>query len=267
MNNQLTRIILQKQREIEALQNLLQNQPEHAIAHLLQGKTRRYSVKKFKKALRCSYLAIIAEIKRKSPSKGLLAPILDPVSLAMNYIEGGANAISVLTDEIFFNGTLRELSSVAFVLEKKPCPILRKDFILHEIQIAEAITMGADAILCIVAILGKKTKALLAQAKAMGIEVLVEVHNHAELDIALESDADIIGINNRDLSTFQVDTECALRLVEHIPSSIVKVAESGILVPKLARDYYQAGFDAVLIGEALVKSASPSDFMKACRHD
>ena len=234
--NKLTHIILQKQREVEALEALLRHQPEHVIAQLLQGKTKRTSSKTFKKALRSVRLAIIAEIKRKSPSKGLLSPILDPVSLAMQYIEGGANAISVLTDETFFGGTLQDLSSVASALEKTTCPVLRKDFIIHEIQIAEAIAMGADAILCIVAVLGKNTKTLLAQAKTMEIDVLVEVHNHEELDIALESGADIIGVNNRNLSTLQIDTECAFRLVEHIPPHIIKVAESGILIPALAND-------------------------------
>lgn len=267
MNNQLAPIIVQKQREVAELQALIHNQPQHQIAQILQRKISQASVKSLRKALRGSALAIIAEIKRKSPSKGSLAIIKDPVVLAQNYVEGGANALSVLTDEHFFGGKLADLTQVAASLREQPNPVLRKDFVINEIQIAEAIAAGADAILCIVAVLGEQTKTLLDSARSMGIEALVEVHNEAELDIALASGAEIIGVNNRDLSTFQINTQTAFMLLEKIPQHIVRVAESGILVPELAKEYYRAGFDAVLIGEALVKSASPAEFIRGCRDE
>lgn len=266
MTNRLEPIIKQKQLEVAALQASINSEPDQRIAKLLRGETARTAGKRFKNALRAPDLAIIAEIKRQSPSKGRLAEIDDPVALAMTYVKGGANALSVLTDENFFAGHLEDLASVSKALTQFPQPILRKDFIIDAIQIAQAIAAGADAILCIVAVLGERTKNILQSAKAMGIEVLVEIHDARELEIAVASGADIIGVNNRNLSTFEVDTEQALRLLEHIPKEIVKVAESGILVPELAQTYYRAGFDAVLVGEALVRSPSPADFMRACRH-
>ena len=260
-------IISQKQHEVQQLKMLLDNQPNHVIADVLRGKIPHASRKIFKEALRRNFLAVIAEIKRKSPSKGSLATIADPVSLAKSYIAGGASAISVLTDTVFFGGSLGDLTKIAAVAHEHAVPVLRKDFIIDEIQIAEAVAAGSDAVLFIVAVLGKDTQVMLNAAKAMGIEVLVEVHNPAELEIALASDAEIIGVNNRNLETMQVDTEQALRLLASIPKHIVKVAESGIHNPLLAQEYYRAGFDAVLIGEALVTSGHPENFIRACRHD
>ncbi|HBI22597.1 MAG TPA: indole-3-glycerol phosphate synthase TrpC [Legionella sp.] len=266
MTNRLEPIVAQKKREVAALRVLLADQPEHALAHLLQGKTRHANAKRFARALRGPTLGVIAEIKRKSPSKGTLALISDPPSLAQAYVAGGAHAISVLTDEPFFAGNLTDLKQVATALRGQPTPVLRKDFIIDEIQIAESILAGADAILCIVAILGSKTKQILDAAHRMGLEALVEVHSQNELDIALASGAQIIGINNRDLTTFAIDTEQAIRLIDSIPPSIIRVAESGILMPELAQTYYHAGFDAVLIGEALVTSNKPGAFIGACKH-
>ncbi len=266
MTSQLEKIILQKHREVDALKCLVAEQPQHIIGQILRGTHHSLSKKSFKKALRYSSLAIIAEIKRKSPSKGMLAPINDPAALAKNYVASGANAISVLTDEMFFSGKLADLTTVSSTLRKEVHPVLRKDFIIDEIQIAEAAMAGADAILIIVAAVYEQTKTLLNCAKNFGLEALIEVHNQQELELALNSGAEIIGINNRDLHSLQVDTEQALKLIENIPPEIVRVAESGILAPELARDYYRAGFDAVLIGEALVKSGQPEKFMQACRH-
>lgn len=264
MTNQLEKIILQKHREVAALKCLLAEQPQHPIGKILRGTQDSFSKKSFKKALRCSRLAIIAEIKRKSPSKGVLAPINDPAVLAKNYVASGANAISVLTDELFFGGKLADLTTVSSTLREEVQPVLRKDFIIDDIQIAEAAMAGADAILIIVAAVHEQTKALLNCAKSFGLEALIEVHNQQELELALSSGAEIIGINNRDLHTLQVDTERALKLIDNIPPEIIRVAESGILAPELARDYYRAGFDAVLIGEALVKSGQPKKFMESC---
>ena len=266
MINRLEPIILQKKREVDALKSLLADKPSHDIVQILLGEKKQSGIKNFKQALRTSTLAVIAEIKRKSPSKGQLAAIQDPTSLAQAYVDGGANALSVLTDEHFFGGTLTDLNRVATLLRDQPNPILRKDFIIDEIQIAEAISVGADAILCIVAVLGARTRSMLDAARTMGIQTLVEVHDRRELDIAIDSGAEIIGINNRDLTTFTIDTEQALRLVELIPQHIIRVAESGIVEPELAQAYYHAGFDAVLIGEALVKAKHPGDFIEACKY-
>ena len=264
MNNKLQSIILEKKREVIALEKMIELYPNHLIARLLRGETIRTVQKSFKKILGADGLSIIAEIKRRSPSKGFLAGIPDPLLLAKAYIAGGANALSILTDELFFGGSLHDLTLVAQYLQTSAVPILRKDFVIDHIQIAEAIMAGADAILAIVAVLGEKTIDLSHTAKAMGIEVLVEVHDESELEIALQSDAQLIGINNRNLKTMQINTDTAFQLVEKIPAHIIKVAESGILDPALARAYHQAGFDAVLIGEALVTSNDPKQFIRAC---
>ena len=265
MTNRLHPIILQKQREVIALKSCLRNQPSHPIHAILQGNIKRHLKKSFKNSLMVNVLSIIAEIKRKSPSKGTLTTIADPMVLANTYVAGEASALSILTDETFFGGTLEDLTQVAIEIKDKPQPILRKDFIIDEIQIAESIEAGADAILCIVAVLGNRLKNILLAAAEMDIDVLVEVHNHQELEIALESGAEIIGVNNRNLNTFALDTDRAFKLLEEIPKEIIRVAESGILIPELAQSYHKAGFNAVLIGEALVKANDPADFMRACR--
>ena len=212
----------------------------------------------FKDVLLNDGLSVIAEIKRKSPSKGTIAKIENPVDLAQKYVTGGAAATSVLTDQKFFGGSLADLEKVA---KNTACPVLRKDFIIDPLQIAEAATAGADAVLLIVAVLQKKTKSLLAAAKAMNIDALVEVHNKQELDLAIAMGAEIIGINNRDLQTFEVDINRSFELISSIPQNIVKVAESGITSPEIASKLYKAGFDAVLIGETLMRSDDPAAFI------
>lgn len=265
MMNRLAPIIEQKQREVAALQHLLHTQPDHQIGQILQGQRQHASQKSLLRILQEPGLSVIAEIKRKSPSKGHLASIVDPIALAQTYRSGGANALSILTDELFFNGSLEDLRSVAEVCKQQRTPILRKDFVIDAIQIAEAVMAGADAILAIVAVLGDATQTILEAAKSMGIEVLVEVHNQAELRVALDCGAQMIGVNNRDLTTFQVDVKRAVDLLQEIPSGIISVAESGIMAPELARDYHHAGFDAVLIGEALVTTEDPALFIKQCQ--
>lgn len=267
MTNRLEPIIGQKKREIAGLHDYLKAHPETDLAQLLGGNLQREGRKSLQQALQGSHLAVIAEIKRKSPSKGALAQIVDPIALAQTYLDGGADALSILTDELFFNGKLTDLTSVSRVFANNVTPILRKDFVLDVVQIAEAVVAGADAILAIVAVLGQETKTILQAAKAMGIEVLVEVHTEAELDLAMDCGAEIIGVNNRDLTTFQIDSERAFALISLIPQEIIRVAESGIRNPELARAYHQAGYDAVLIGEALVTATAPAQFIKSCRHD
>lgn len=266
MTNILEAILLQKQQEVEELYQIIDQQPEHPLAKILQDKSHSKQVISFKQAMKAAKLAVIAEIKRQSPSKGVLAPISNPNVLAERYISSGANALSVLTDKQFFGGSLNDLIQVANLAAKKNIPVLRKDFIIDKIQIAEATLAGASAILLIVAVLGHKTKALINFARSLELDILVEVHDEDELQIALSSGADIIGINNRNLKTFAVDTEHALTLGEKIPDHIIKIAESGITQPTLAKRYHDAGFHAVLIGETLVKSDNPKQFIEACHH-
>ncbi len=263
MPNRLDPIILQKQHEVKALYQRIEENPLHPLAQLHRNEITHFPKSSLKNALKQEKVSVIAEIKRKSPSKGDLAPIADPITLAKRYLNGGASALSILTDTHFFGGNLGDLKTVAAHCNHS-IPILRKDFIIDPIQIAESALAGADAILAIVAVLDNRTKFILNAAKALGTEVLVEVHNKQELEIALDSGAEMIGVNNRNLKAFEVNTNLAFELIQHIPKNIVKVAASGISNPELAIQYCQAGFDAVLIGESLVRSENPESFIRAC---
>lgn len=198
-------------------------------------------------------LGLIAEVKKASPSAGAIVEAFDPVSIAQNYERAGAHAISVLTDERFFQGHLRYLSQIRSAIG---LPVLRKDFILHEAQIFEAVCAGADAILLIVAALDDKTLAALHQtALDLQLDVLVEVHSLEELERALEIDAKLIGINNRNLSTFEVDLATSERLADEVPEDVILVAESGIKTGADSKRLLEAGANALLVGETLMRSA------------
>jgi indole-3-glycerol phosphate synthase len=200
-------------------------------------------------------VSLIAELKRASPSRGLLRPELDPGQLAVTYAEGGAAAISVLTDERFFQGGLSDLAAVKAALRQagREVPVLRKDFILDAYQVYQARAYGADAVLLIAAILEvEKLAELLALARELGMEALVEVHCEEELDRVLPLGPAIIGVNNRDLQDFSVDLAITLRLRPHIPRSIILVSESGIHCRADVERLAGAGVDAILVGEALV---------------
>jgi indole-3-glycerol phosphate synthase len=203
--------------------------------------------------------AVIAEIKKASPSKGLIRADFDVAKLAGSYFAGGAAALSVLTDEPFFQGSLHnlELASAA-----APLPCLRKDFTVDEYQIVEARAHHGDAILLIAAALTDCELTRFAQtAHSLSLDVLVEVHTAEELDRVLselgDSGADAIGVNNRDLKTFEVHLETSLELAERIPPAAVRVAESGIAAPEDLARLQAAGFDAFLIGESLMRQADP----------
>ncbi|WP_342220311.1 indole-3-glycerol phosphate synthase TrpC [Rickettsiella endosymbiont of Miltochrista miniata] len=267
MTNRLTAILMEKQREVADLRQRLASNNNHAITQVLRGELVPKRPQSFKAVLNAPALSVIAEIKRKSPSKGELAAIQDPISLAECYISGGASALSILTDKKFFAGDITDLIQVSKAIADRSIPIIRKDFIIDKIQIAEAAVAGASAVLCIIAVLGKKTKILLEFARSINLDVLVEIHDQNELAIALDCGAEIIGVNNRNLKTFTVDTQHALHMVSAIPDNIIKVAESGITHPALAREYYQAGYNAVLIGESLVKSDDPEKFIRECSYD
>jgi indole-3-glycerol phosphate synthase len=215
----------------------------------------------FRAALLAHPPAIIAEIKKASPSKGLLSPNFDAVGLARQYASGGAAALSVLTDDQFFQGSLADLCAA-----RDACllPALRKDFTLDEYHVVEAAAHGADAILLIAAILdAKRIRALRDLAASYNMAALVETHDEAELDIAIEAGSGLIGVNNRDLRTFQVKLETSLRLAERIPAGVVKVAESGIHSATDVRLLRDAGFQAFLVGEHLMKSSSPAAALRA----
>jgi len=208
--------------------------------------------------------AIIAEIKKASPSKGLICENFDAAQLARSYFAGGATALSVLTDEPFFQGSLRNLELAS---EAVPLPCLRKDFTIDEYQIAEARAHHGDAILLITAALTDSELQRFAQtAHNYSLDVLVEVHTAAELDRVLsalgETGADAIGVNNRDLKTFEVHLETSLELVARIPPAVQRVSESGIATPQDLARLRAAGFDAFLIGESLMRQPDPGAALK-----
>ncbi len=203
--------------------------------------------------------AVIAEIKKASPSKGLIRAEFDAALLAERYFAGGAAALSVLTDEPYFQGSLRNLELASAAV---PLPCLRKDFTVDEYQIAEARAHRGDAILLIAAALSEDDLGRFAKtARGLSLDVLVEVHTGEELDRVLdalgESGADAIGVNNRDLKTFAVNLETSLELAERIPPAVVRVAESGIAGPEDLARLRAAGFDAFLIGESLMRQPDP----------
>jgi len=206
---------------------------------------------------------IIAEIKRASPSRGWIRKDLDAAKTAKAYARGGACAISVLTETRFFGGTLEDLSRVGKAAGV--VPVLRKDFILDEYMVAESRAFGADLVLLIVAVLGKETRRLVLEAASLGMEALVEVHDEEEMELAAESGATIVGINNRDLSTLRVDLDTSRRLLPMAPAGAVKVVESGIKSPSEIREFHGMGADAFLVGEALVLAEDPCAALRSFR--
>jgi indole-3-glycerol phosphate synthase len=210
-------------------------------------------------------VAVIAEIKKASPSKGLIRAEFNAAELARSYLAGGAAALSVLTDEPFFQGSLRNLELASAAV---PLPCLRKDFTVDEYQIVEARAHCGDAILLIAAALtDDELKRFARAAHGLSLDVLVEVHTAAELDRVLatlgEAGADAIGVNNRDLGTFDVRLETSLELAGRIPSGVVRVAESGIAATEDIARLRAAGFDAFLIGESLMRQPDPGAALAA----
>jgi indole-3-glycerol phosphate synthase len=207
-------------------------------------------------ALRRDGMSVIAEVKRRSPSKGDLNAGLDPAVMAKEYASGGAAAISVLTDGPHFGGSAADLAAARAACD---LPVLRKDFTVCETDVLDAKAMGADAVLLIVAALDDaELNAFHALATEIGLAALVEAHDEAEVERALRARAAIIGVNQRDLVTFSVDTDRAVRVAAAIPAGVAKVAESGIRGPGDAARLHHAGYDAVLVGEHLVTSGDPS---------
>ena len=215
----------------------------------------------FAAALRSKSPAIISEIKKASPSKGLLSANFNPPAIARSYESGGAAALSVLTDKQFFQGSLADLQAARSSVS---IPGLRKDFTIDRYHVVEAAASDADAILLIAAILSEREMRDFRElAATYGLASLVEVHDADELKAALASGAEIIGVNNRNLHTFEVTLHTSLRLAERIPPSILKISESGIETRDQIATLQQAGYDAFLIGEHLMRSGDPAAALKA----
>jgi indole-3-glycerol phosphate synthase len=250
----LARIVQHKKAELENVATPLSELEKRATA--ATSFLRDFSV-----ALRSKNPAIIAEIKKASPSKGLLTPDFRPANTAAQYEAGGAAALSVLTDRSFFQGSLEDLEAARSSVN---LPALRKDFTISEYHVLEAAAHGADAILLIAAILTVgEMRRYRELAKQYGMHCLVEIHDDAELDSALGSGAEIIGVNNRNLHTFEVNLETSFRLAGRIPGEVIKVSESGIENCAQIAELQSAGFRAFLIGEHLMRSGSPSDALRA----
>lgn len=250
---------------IKRVQSRLQQGPILKKNHLQEIVARKKGLGHSRKSLKeaICHKAIIGEIKRASPSVGSIAKIEDPAQKAIDYMQSPVKAISVLTDEAF-SGSLEDLKAVSAI---STVPILCKDFFVRPEQIAEAAKAGADAILLIVAALKQETKTMIQAARLFGLEALVEVHNEHELTIALEAGAEIIGVNQRDLSDFTMHPSRFQELVDKIPQDKIKVAESGIRSFKQACDLFEMGYDAVLIGEALSRLEDPKLFFEGCHVD
>lgn len=211
--------------------------------------------------LRATGSSVIAEVKRRSPSKGDLADIADPAALARQYAAGGAAAISVLTEERRFGGSLADLRAVRAAID---VPLLRKDFVVDPYQVTEARAAGADLVLLIVAALDDDLlRRLHDQARELGLAVLVEVHDEEETARAVDLGAELVGVNARNLKTLEVDQDVFGRLAPLVPDDRVKVAESGIFGPVDVKRYVAEGARAVLVGEALVKDGEPEAAVRA----
>ena len=221
-----------------------------SLTALLAGLDVSTTPRDFAGALQAPGLSVIAELKRKSPSAGTLGGGADPAEVALSYEAGGAAALSVLTDGPHFGGSAEDLIAAH---EAVALPVLRKDFTVDPRDVVDARAMGADCVLLIVAALDDhELQSLLALARDLALGALVEVHDEIELDRALQAGADLIGVNQRDLRTFEVDTERAVRVANRIPAGVVAVAESGVTGPEDAERLAAAGYDAILVGQSVV---------------
>jgi indole-3-glycerol phosphate synthase len=265
MPDKLTEIMAWKRHEIAprlrpvSERELAQANTTHPAPPLFAGALRRADGR----------LAVISEIKRRSPSAGDIKAIPSAVEQARRYAAAGADALSVLTDEKYFGGTLFDLESVTehFRAGTNPRPCLRKDFMVHPIQVLEARQAGAAAILIIVrALADEDIRVLFAAATAAGLDALFEIHHEAEIETAVRHGARIIGVNNRDLAIFKTDLALSERLIPKFPRDVIAVSESGIFTGADAARARAAGAHAVLVGEALMKAADPAALVAEFRH-
>jgi indole-3-glycerol phosphate synthase len=257
----LAEIVQQKKQEVADL---------HSRAALLeqQAYERKSPARPFAESLRAHSPAVIAEIKKASPSKGLLQANFHPAFIAHAYEQGGAACLSVLTDKSYFQGSLHDLEAARAAVS---LPVLRKEFNVDRLQIFEAAAHGADAILLIAAILTvEEMQSFRELASSLHLASLVEVHNAEELTRAIDSGAEIIGVNNRNLDTFEVSLDTSLRLSYLMPSHVLRVSESGIHTPADIERLNEAGFQAFLVGESLMRSSDPCSALKSLlgiKHD
>jgi indole-3-glycerol phosphate synthase len=250
----LNKIIAQKKQEVE------QTKKAVPATYLRERIARQKSTLDFALALRGDRIRLIAEVKQASPSRGILTSNFSPTELARTYAEGGAAAISVLTEANYFMGNNEHLAAIKEVVG---LPLLRKDFIFDPYQVYESRAYGADALLLVAAILSQgQLKDLVSLSHGLGLRCLVEVHNEDEMERAVHSDAEIIGINNRDLNTFTVDINTTRRLRPLVPKGKIIVSESGIRSRKDVEKLRKWGVDAVLVGEALVTASDVRAKMK-----
>ena len=237
----------------------MQELERRAEAHVPRG---------FRKALETASAggpAVIAELKKASPSRGVIRSDFNAAALAKELTQAGATALSVLTDEEYFQGSLENLRAAS---QSAPLPCLRKDFIVDEFQILEARAHHADAILLILAALDDaEFRSLLDRAESMDLDVLCEVHNMEELKRALEGGADVIGVNSRDLKTFHVNLDTLIEMAESIPNHVLRIAESGIDKGSDIRELHTAGYQAFLIGETLMRAEDPGQQLQQLLHD
>lgn len=246
MSNILEQIVARKRERLSEIKE------QSSFAELLATMPTSIGGGRFIRPLQNDQLNIIAEIKRQSPSKGIIRENFNPKGIASNYTKHGAAAISVLTEEEFFGGALEHLRAVR---ETTDLPLLRKDFIFDEYQIYEAAHAGADAILLIASILdGQQFDDLLQTAYGLGLDVLVEIHDREEMEKVMRSDVRLLGINNRDLRTFVTRIETSLQLAAELPKSVTLVSESGIRTREDLDRLHAAGFQAFLIGEELMRA-------------
>ncbi|MBI4464217.1 MAG: indole-3-glycerol phosphate synthase TrpC [Acidobacteria bacterium] len=255
----LERIVRAKRAELESCRLAVpQSELERQIQPRARGVFRQALMDSSEGRRDCS---IIAELKRASPSAGTLRADYDPAALARGYEQGGACALSVLTDREFFLGSLEHLQQVKATIS---LPVLRKDFTLDAYHLYEAAAAGADAVLLIVAILSPDELAqLLSLSRTLGLDALVEVHTREEVQVALDAGSEIIGVNNRNLKTFEVSLETSFHLIERIPDTVVAVSESGLRTAEDLERLRAAGFDAFLIGERFMREPEPEAALAA----
>jgi indole-3-glycerol phosphate synthase len=253
--NILDQIIDHKRKEVADAKSLY---PVKLLEQSIFFSSPAVSLKKY--VQREDKTGIIAEFKRKSPSKGIINAYASVERTSIGYMQAGASALSVLTDKQFFGGSNEDLKTVR---KFNFCPVLRKDFTIDEYQIVEAKSIGADAILLIAAVLSPaQSKQLTSFTHSFGLEVLLEVHDEEELKKNLETGADLIGVNNRNLKTFEVSLDTSKRLADLIPDGIVKVSESGITSPEAIIDLRKFGYQGFLVGENFMKHSRPEEEAK-----
>jgi indole-3-glycerol phosphate synthase len=253
--NILDQILDHKRKEVDERKSLY---PVKLLEQSIYFPTKPVSLTKY--IQREDKSGIIAEIKRKSPSKGVINPHVSVEKTSIGYMQAGASAISVLTDKNFFGGSNEDLTTAR---KFNFCPILRKDFTIDEYQIIEAKSIGADVILLIAAALEPKyVKELTAFAHSLGLEVLLEVHNQEELEATLDAGADLIGVNNRNLKTFELSIEISKSLSSLIPGGVVKVSESGIESPETIIELMNYGYEGFLMGQNFMQHSSPENACK-----